>query len=513
MKILVVDDSQTVRKILTRELRGGGYEVVEADRGEKALRMLEEGLAPDLITMDVEMPGLDGFATCERIRRREREREATHRVPVIFITANDNLEDRERGFELGASEFVIKPAPEGEILRRVERTLALTVPLKGLTAVVAEDSEPARLVVKRCLQAEGVKVLEATDGAEALELAKSHPDEVDLVITDFMMPRMRGDEFCRRLRMSEGFQHTPVIFLSAVAEKSSILEMFRAGATDYLLKPFAKEELLARIRVHLEVRQLNRKLDQQVKALKELGELKDQFLAVASHDLRSPLTCIQGFIEFLLADDDIQGEHREFLGYMENSANYLVDLVNDVLDLARIEAEKQQTLELHPLDVAEVADSAVGTMRHMAMVKDIDLELDNRYTTGKPVIRGEENSLRRILNNLISNAIKFTPDQGRVTVEVGPRDGGDVLLAVQDSGIGIEPDKIPHLFDRFSSASREGTAGEKSTGLGLAITRELVQRHFGRIDVSSTPDKGTRFEIVFPSAASQPPAETASQQT
>ena len=280
MKILVVDDSRMIRRTIRKELEGGGYEVIEAQNGLEGLTKLAVPSPPGLVTLDIEMPKLNGFDTCRKLRGERYTRFFSHcpdnRMPVIFITGNDTMEDRKRGFALGAADFISKPFPEGTILSAVDKVLKPAQLVQGMTALVVDDSGVARHIVTEYLRREGLRVIQAEDGQEALDILRLQASEIDMVITDLNMPRMDGCQLARSIRGELNLSDLPVIFLTASADESELLEVFRAGATDHLVKPFAKEELLARIRVHLERDRLNKNLRNMVHELTDLNRMKGQ---------------------------------------------------------------------------------------------------------------------------------------------------------------------------------------------------------------------------------------------
>lgn len=502
MKILVVDDSSMMRKIIRRELTKGDYEVFEAKDGIEALAQIPK-VRPDLITMDVDMPNLNGFETVKKIRNELRYSADgdTKEVPIIFITANDTLEGRTRGFDVGATEFLTKPFIEGEVLSAVNILLNPEDNLQGATALIAEDSKVSRHILELILHGEGIKTIMTEDGADAFEVLKQNPNEIDIVITDFMMPVMNGDELCRKIRQDIGNKTIPVIFLSAMNERDSILQMFAAGASDYIVKPFAKEELLARIRVHLETRVLSRKLTDQVRELKRLSKLKDDFLSITSHDLKAPLNGILGFTEILMEDAPLDDTHKEYLKHVQDSGYFLLSLIGDILDLGKLQS-KDEDLVISQQKLGDVLQDVTDMLVHMASPKGIKLELCKDENDDLE-IDGNKNSLTRIFNNLLSNAIKFTPPNGIIHQVIERLPDNQIAVSVVDHGIGIPSDKIPILFNKFSKVSRPGTAGEKGTGLGLSITKELVERLNGTISVESEEGQGTAFKIIFPSPDSQ----------
>jgi two-component system, sensor histidine kinase and response regulator len=495
-RILVVDDSRTMRLVLRRWLDRSEYQVVDAQNGDEALEKFKASEF-DLVTLDIDMPVLDGFSFCARLRDWE-QANGRHHTPVLIVTSHDTLADRERGFEVGATDFLAKPVAESEFLARIDRLLRADDRLLGLTVLVVDDSRVARKSIAASLLQHGITVIEAGDGLEAFHILESRPKEIDLMLTDYDMPKMGGDELCRRARTTLGLPWLPIIILSALADRARVLELFAAGATDYLCKPFTSEELAARISVHVEIRRLNRECARQIAELERLNELKNGFLAIASHDLRSPLNGILGAANIMLGDPNLSPSHRELADLINQSGDNLLQIINDLLDLARIEAGKTD-LRFEVLDLPTLADQACNSLQPIAAPKNVTVSRITSATGGRPTVYGVRNDVLRLLTNVISNAIKFTPSQGQVTVSTGlAPDGVGATIVVSDTGIGIAADKLPLLFDRFSKLSQVGTAGELSTGLGMAIVKEIVERHSGSIAVVSQPGKGTSITITLP---------------
>jgi CheY-like chemotaxis protein len=501
-KILIVDDSKVMRRIIRKELEEAGFEIYEAEDGLEAFERARE-IQPHLITMDVDMPSVDGFETVFKIRTELNlmNAENDQEIPIVFITANDTIEGRRRGFEVGATDFILKPFLKGEAANSVKNLLKPGGTLQGLKVLIADDSQLTRGIINNILNDAGVTTVLAQDGKEAFEIMKSEAQNIDLVLTDYMMPEMNGDELCRKIRTELG-NKLPVVIISAMSESSSMLELFKAGASDYIVKPFTKEELLARVKVHLESRLLNRKLLKQVYELKRLGKLKDDILSITSHDLRSPLNGILGFTDLVMQDSTVSDRNKEFLKNVMDSGDFLLNLINDILDLGRVQSESHE-LNMLPISVTDIIESSLNTVRHMASPKEIQLITENRCQE-TPIITGDKNALIRIFNNLLSNAIKFTPKKGQVKQIIEETEDKQLSISIEDSGIGIPAASIPFLFDKFSKASRPGTAGEKSTGLGLSITKELIERLDGTVEVTSEEDRGTCFKLTFPGQTSAP---------
>jgi two-component system cell cycle response regulator len=261
---------------------------MEARNGLEALIQAASPSPPDLITLDIEMPKLNGFDTCRKLRSgsyaRFFKKSDDHRVPIIFITGNDTIADRKTGFELGAVDFISKPFQKGEILAAANKILRQSVTQKGIRALIADDNQFARKITSLCLSQEGIDVHEAGDGQKAYDIIAKRLETIDIVITDLVMPNMDGMQLCRQIRQGLGMLDIPIIVLTAVSDLSEILEVFKVGASDYLIKPYAKEELLARISVHIERNRINRELRETIRLLKEANE------KIENLSIRDPLT-------------------------------------------------------------------------------------------------------------------------------------------------------------------------------------------------------------------------------
>jgi len=499
MKILVVEESPLARRIIGDELRPAGFEIIEAATPGEALHQLQTVPQIDLLTLRVVLQDMDGFEFLEALRsdkvRDELRPAGNDNVPAVFVTSNDTDADRLRGYQVGAADFIQKPWPRGELLAHINRVLGHTTELTGLSVLVVEDSRTARSFIRSTLGRLGVVIHEADDGETALAFLKRGEQPVDLVITDLHMKQMNGDALCLKIRGELGLVDLPVIFLSGNEDKGTILSLFKMGATDYLQKPFLQEELVARLRAYLEREQMNRSLRGNVERLEELNDLKDEFLAVCSHDLRSPLVGILGFADLLSDTRGLKAEQREMVDGIRASGQHLLELINDLLDLSRLESGSGD-LKMVPVDLVEVLESSLRTLSHTATPKGVGVQMD--ISADRTVIRGNAGGLTRVCNNLLSNAIKFTPAGGQVTAAIRNGRSGELLLEVVDTGIGIPAERIGDLFTRYSKASRTGTSGEKGTGLGLIITKELLEAHGGTISVESRLDAGTKITAQLP---------------
>lgn len=250
-------------------------------------------------------------------------------------------------------------------------------------------------------------------------------------------------------------------------------------------------------RLNNELSVAQRELARKNAELQRLNELKNQFLGMAAHDLRNPLHAINGYTQFLRDDalDNLRREERlEFLDIILSSSRFMLDLINDLLDVSRIESGNLQ-LDIAPLDIVQLVRHSVEVNGMLAASKEIDIKLD--APPALPPYHGDGGKLEQVLNNLLTNAVKFSYPQSSVNVTLA-QDNDEILIRVTDSGKGMTPEQMTHLFHPYGRSRTRGTAGESSTGLGLVIVRKIVEGHGGAIDVASEPDKGATFTVRLP---------------
>jgi two-component system sensor histidine kinase/response regulator len=254
------------------------------------------------------------------------------------------------------------------------------------------------------------------------------------------------------------------------------------------------QDISTRKQAEAERERLLHELEVQNERLRELDRLKDEFVALVSHELRTPLTSIRGYLELVLEEEDaLTDEQRQFLGVVERNAHRLLALVGDLLFLAQIEAGKL-SLEVGAVDLAAIAAESVETARPLAEEKGITVTL---ATGPLALIAGDRARLAQLLDNLISNGIKFTPTEGRVDVRVrGER--AQAIIEVRDTGMGIPPEEQAHLFERFFRTAKATEQAIPGTGLGLAISKAIVHAHGGRITFASAEGSGTTFKVLIP---------------
>jgi signal transduction histidine kinase len=398
------------------------------------------------------------------------------------------------------------------------------------------------------------------DGAAALAAATERVP--DLVLTDVMMPGLDGFELLKALRADPRTREVPIILLSARAGEESVIEGLKAGADDYLIKPFSAQELVSRVNGHLQMAQLRSEALHQERTI---NRQKDELLSTVSHELNTPLVAILGWTRLLRANPSNQSMLIKSLETIERNAMLQAKLIQDLLDISRITAGKLR-LSLAPVELESAIEMAIATVTQTAQAKGINLNW--RQTTGRGrgegetrrggeepvsaersessgvpdlsrkeeenssllespssyhgvsprprvsdsprplktdsiVVMGDRDRIQQVLCNLLTNAIKFTPEGGSVTVELSiikgekPSDNSDAEIRVMDTGIGISAEFLPHVFDRFRQAEQSGST--KGLGLGLAIARHLVELHNGTIGAQSAGvGQGATFMVRLP---------------
>ena len=286
----------------------------------------------------------------------------------------------------------------------------------------------------------------------------------------------------------------------AVEEDDSAIEELARQNRDLVQILSELEEKREQLeQVNRQLAESNRELNEANEKLRELSDMKEEFLALTTHDLRSPLTVISGVINFFTSGrlGDMTPEQKNMVAMMERNTQSLIELVNDLLDASKLESGTLR-LEVAPVELAPLVAELRETMLPMAKEKEIALE--EHVAADLPAVSADRAKLRRVLVNLLSNAVKFTPKGGRIDVNA-ERDGDRaVRVSVTDTGVGIPPEDLARLFDKFEQARSRATRSEKGTGLGLYITRQLVQLHGGQINVESEVGRGSTFSFTIPTA-------------
>jgi signal transduction histidine kinase len=358
---------------------------------------------------------------------------------------------------------------------------AARLDLRGCRILSCDDDRLNARILSGILRPEGFELRSVETGEAVLE---TYPlFQPDLVLLDVMLPGINGFETCRRLKAAHGDQCAPVIFITAKTETEGVVEGFDAGGVDYLPKPFRAKETLARIRAHLQNRLL-------VGQLSKANAAKNRLLGMAAHDLRNPLASIRALADYL-RDGTVGAltpDQLDLVNHIHSASQAMLQLVNELLDTSVIE----------PCALGELVEQAIYLNNINAAQKGTKILL--RPGPLPPALPLDPAKIRQVLDNLLSNAVKFSPPGSVVTVVTTTADG-HCVVAVRDRGPGIPEGERHRLFQDFGRTSVRPTGGEKSTGLGLAICRKIIEAHGGAIGADNLPEGGAEFRLRLPLSA------------
>lgn len=375
----------------------------------------------------------------------------------------------------------------------------MTEDRKPLVLVV--DDMPRNLqVLSTILDNEGYDITFANNGKQAIEVANSASP--DLILLDVMMPEMDGFEACKILKSNDKTKDIPIIFITGRSQSEDIVEGFKAGAVDYVTKPFNTIEMISRIQNHLELKlskdkmvETNHKLEEYRNELEQTISAKDKFFSIIAHDLRGPFSGFIGLTSMLMEDyEDLQKDDVITISNsLNSSAKQLYELLENLLEWSRSQMGKMEYNAVN-LDWFDIIVKINTLLDAKSREKNISLINDVKQNT---YVFADSNMVNTILRNLVSNALKFTEEGGTITIANEISDDMQ-SVSVTDTGIGMPDDAMDKIFRIDSKYTTPGTNNEKGTGLGLILCKELVEKMGGNIKVSSTLGEGTTFTFTLP---------------
>jgi signal transduction histidine kinase len=515
--ILVVDDDEGHCELVRRNLQRGGVSnpIVPLTNGSMALDYIfRRGSFADrsaggelLVLLDINMPGIDGIEVLRQIRSHP----DTRSIPVLMLTTAESPREIDRCYEYRCNLYLTKSGESARFIEAVQRFSAGEWPVSNAVLIIEDDYATAELE-RRALAGRGTDTVIVSKVGHALDLLEER--SFDAILLDYHLPD--GDPWAVVAAAEMLCPQVPVVVITGQGNEMIASEAITRGVAAYIKKSGTCWEQIPGIvdRVtalatkkeflRINEEQLRLKADQAEKASKA----KSEFLASMSHELRTPLSAVIGF-GYLLDKSNLSEDQRQMVTNIQVAGRALLGVVNDVLDLSKIEAG-EMSLENEPLDLPGVLLSVVQMLGQQAKDKGIELivpplaELPYRVT-------GDASRLRQVIVNLVNNAIKFTEaGQVVVTVKCAPQGSEHVSVRceVKDSGIGIEADALERLFLAFAQADATITKRFGGTGLGLSIARHLVKLMGGEIGVTSTVAVGSTFwfEITLEQAPATPVA-------
>jgi two-component system NtrC family sensor kinase len=520
--VLVIDDSPMFRDELGRALERAGYAVLAASSGEEGLRVAATN-RPTALIVNGELSGIDGATVVRRIRLDA----ALRGTPCILLTASWDRGAELRALDAGADAFVHKGEDIEVILARLVASVrnATTEPGEGAAlldpkrVLVVDDSETYLQEIAEMLRADGYDVIMARSGEQALEMLAVQA--VDCVLLDLVMPGLSGKDTCRRIKSSPVVRDLPLIIVTSVEDRDTMIEGLALGADDYIAKSSEFEVLKARVRAQIRRKQfedehrrtreelLRSELDaSEARAAREMAEAKaalaeelerknqelEAFSYSVSHDLRAPLRSIDGFSRALLDDhsDQLDDEGRDCLRRIRASASRMGELIDALLGLARV---SRAALHRERTSLSDLARAVVSELQRAEPERTVVVALQDGLTAD-----ADGRLMRVVLNNLLGNAWKFTAKRQNPCVEVGATElDGRTVFFVRDNGAGFEMDHAEMLFRPFHRLHYEDEF--PGTGIGLATVHRIVDRHGGRVWAEGAVGDGATIFFTIPPLA------------
>lgn len=513
--VLIVDDDLTMRLLMREVLEQAGFTVEEAADGREAITNFIHH-QPDIILLDVLMPRMDGFVTCTTLRSLP----GGAHLPIVLVTGLDDIASINRAYQLGATDFITKPINWPTLGHRIHYTLRASRAIEALhesqLALQTAHNELERRVEERtCALAKANTALQQEIRERKLTeeaLQKTH-QRLRFHVENSPLAVLEWDHAFRIQRWSSQAEHIlgwtaaevlnkhPFEWSFVVEEDEAkfrtVIDRLLSGNEQRLViqsRHYTKDGTVAYCEWYNSVLFDDSgtavsilSLVQDITERTALDRLKEELLATISHELRTPLTSLRGFAELMLTRTFSPEQQRQFLTIIHTESTRLTDLINDFLDLQRIETGKQnyrfEVTALEPLLQKAITLFDVNDKVHKFCI-DVSPTL--------PPVRVDTDRIHQVLTNLLSNAIKFSPEGGAITV--GARqDGAEIVVWVADSGIGIAPELHPKLFSKFFRVDNTATRSVGGTGLGLALVQNLIAAHGGRVWVDSAPGKGSTF--------------------
>ncbi len=489
-RILVVDDEQIMRDGCTRILSKGEWEVVTAENGEAGLEAIKKGDGFDLMLLDLMMPGISGMEVLEATRQVDAN------LLVVVITGYATVELAVEAMKKGAYDFIPKPFTPDQLRIVVQRALDKRALQREMEVLRSEREKSLRdiateksriMTIIHCM-GDGVLVCDRdscvvlTNPAAGRMLGMPESSlignqlatcGIDGTLTETIMESLRPVDpaFTGVSReLCPGGSSPPYLRAHTAPVKNDMGETL--GAVTVL---------------------------QDITGLKELDRMKSDFVAMVSHELRSPVASVQQQLSVILEglSGDLNERQVRMLTRAKERARGLLDLINDLLDLSKIEAGMAVQYK-EPLNVEELLRKVHQSMVPEAEAKGLKLKLSMEEPM--PSISGDRTNLEGVFTNLVNNAIKYTPEGGEVTIHA-TGDGKNVRIEISDTGIGISKGDLARIFDRFYRVKSEKTRQIVGTGLGLSIVKHIVEAHLGTISVESEEGAGSTFTVVLPAAS------------
>jgi len=486
--ILVIDDEQIMREGCSRILSKDGWAVITAENGKQGLEVIQtDPKIIDLILLDLMMPGVSGMEVLDQVRNIDPS------LLVIVITGYATVESAVEAMKKGAYDFIPKPFTPDQLRIVVRRALERKSLQKeaeflrsererSLRDIATEKSKIKTII--NCM-GDGVLVCDRDSCVVLSNPAASRMLKVsETSLLGNLLPQCNlHPELSKTIQESLSTTDKSYTSVSQELSVGESGEIFLRAHTAPVRNDLG--ETLGSVTVL-----------QDISHLKELDKMKSEFIAMVAHELRAPLASVEQQLTVILNKmaGEVTAKQQQLLSRAKERTKGLLTLIKDLLDISKIEAGMMVQYK-EPLSLQEVAQKVVDLMRTEAEAKKLDLQIS--APSKLPLIGADRNSMEGIFTNLISNAIKYTPEGGKIEVTLS-EESGFVKAVVSDTGIGIKKEDLPRIFDKFYRVKTAETRQIVGTGLGLSIVKSIVDAHLGSISVESEEGGGTAFTVLLP---------------
>lgn len=487
MKVLVIDDSKLFHNLLD-EIFSSETDITPVichnlANGLKKLK--SESIAFICVSMHLEDG--DGITFTKTLR----EIKGHKHTPVVLFTSKESREIYADALKSGVTE-VFQKKDIKQLINFIQRFTLQQQPISGHVLYV-EDTLSQRAMITSTLTKRGLTVDAFATAEAAWKSFIKH--NYDLVVTDIVLEgSMTGMTLTNHIRRLDGEKgDTPILALTGFDDISRRIELFSLGVSDYVIKPLIEQELLARVRNLIESKQFYEESLQQKRRAEQADSAKSDFLSKMSHELRTPLNAILGFSQIIGMDAErYDDDHNDSIQEILNAGHHLLDLVNEMLDLAAIESGKIK-LKVEDVDIDEVLGQCLALIQGQANERGLEL-IDKVRGKGLKV-RADSKRLKQILLNLLSNSVKYNCEHGSITMNSKEHDDHYLRIEITDTGDGLSQADVEKLFLPFERLDAKDEV--EGTGIGLLITKNLVELMGGNIGVQSVINQGSTFWVEF----------------
>ena len=373
-----------------------------------------------------------------------------------------------------------------------ENTLESQINRSDYKILIVDDVMSNVLLLKILLKNEQFQVCTANCGNMCIEQARA--EKPDLILLDVMMPDISGFDTAVIMKKDPELKDIPIIFLTALNSPSDLVKGFQVGASDFLSKPFNKEELVVRVMHQIAYVAAKRLIVKQNRELMATINNRDKMYSVIAHDLRSPMASIRMVLNLVVAStspETVGPELFELLDKANRESEEVHDLLDNLLKWTKSQTGRL-TVVLQDLDLNDIIPGVVDIFEMIAATKKIHLS----YTGSSVIVRADNDMLKTVVRNFMSNAVKFSPEGSTIEITVTTPDADFAKISVRDHGVGIAPDRLESIFHKGETTY--GTGGEEGSGLGLQLCQDFARKNGGDVMVESTEGEGSTFSVFVP---------------